>query len=682
MFSPAVLASLICVPTSPYSGPNISRVPVLYVINYSADNHLAKPEFLARLRTGPPDLFHAGKDGPFTHNWGAIAGWGGENVHTGGKEKESYLRRLSPRELDEKFEACRHYTEAMHGAGIKMLYHYVGGMTIGGNPESDARSGFWEFYDHWGEYGRFGLGPKPPEDPLDWTMRNADDSTCFIYARDYESYLPGTRWAVCMNNPYWRQWMGAVFRASASVGFDGIFVDNSFCRCYCRTCRAGFADFVKREARPTTEMATAADGGRAWFDTQEFWIDTIARWLHDMRAEARTVNPDFGVFPNFGTHPGYQRLAAACDYVMGEGDFWEFGARGFGHIRFHKDPGMLRTPLVGGLALKRFQDMVVSYRYTAAEGGRPAPVWLTHGHQARSEAATELRLCEAMAFGAGACTFARGSLPPEVYARYRRFLVTRRHLYEELMPFCRVGLAYFPRQAFHGNMHHVDQVWALADALNATHVPYRVVTEQDCRAGELGDLSILFLPAVEHIETVEAQALRAFTRRGGTLVCHDGVPAQDEYYRPLASEFRLEPGTGSQAAGKVVVLRGDVVSAAVANQCATALGAPAGIVADGNGADLAGLRFELRVSPDAKRLVLHLLNYSIPLETGDERLDELREIALRLPCPSGWKGAQAVLHASDSDEAQGIAVSLPRGSWVDVTVPKLRLYSILEVTGQ
>jgi len=670
-----IVGFLLLASASLLAGPNKSRVPVLYIISYSADNHLVKPESLARLKEGPPDMFHAGKDGPFTHNWGPIVGWGGENVYGGGKERVAYHRRLSPTGLDGKIAACRRYTKAMHEAGVRKLYHYVCGFTIGGNPDAKARYGFWEFYDHWNEYLRFGIGPKPPDDPLKWMMRNPDGGTCFIYKRDYESYLPGTRWAACQNNPYWRQWMGAVFRASASVGFDGIFPDNCFCRCYCGYCRAEFAKFVERENRPTKHMATREDGGRAWFDTQEFWIDTIARWMTDMRAEAREINPEFGIFPNFGTHPGYKRFSTACDYMMGEGDFFDFGRRGFGTIRFHKDPGMVRTPLVGGLALRRYQDLIISYRYTAAEGGKPSVVWLTHGNQARSEGAIELRLCEAMAFGAGACTFSRRHTPPETSRRYRRFFETRGRLYDGLEPLCRVGLAYFPRQAFHGNMRHVDLVWALADALNTQHIPYRVVTETDCRARDLDDLAVIFVPGVDHIESAELRSLQSFVRNGNTLVFNGSPPTRDEYYDDIAARLAFP----QKSSGRVIIAGEKIDARHVAARCKQALGYDPCITPAGPDATLAGLRFEMRCKPRDRRIVLHLLNYNVPLGSSRAKVSDIDSFKLRIPVPQGWRPTKALLHNSRADRPETLPLATVSRGFVEVSVPKLHIYSVLEV---
>ena len=648
------------------AGENVSRVPQLYIISYRAENHLAKPELLDRLRGYSLDLYHAGKDGPFVHNWGPIAGWGGENVSTG-RDHDAYRRLLSPTELDERFETCRRYVKAVHNAGVRRLYHYVCGFTIGGDPKT--RHGFWGFYDRWDDYARFGIGPKPPADPLDWMMRNHDGSLCFIYGREYESYKPGTRWAACMNNPYWRQWMKAVFRASASVGFDGIFPDNCFNRCYCERCRAEFAKFVRRENRPSKAMATFAQGGRAWFDTQEFWVDTIARWMEDMRAEARTINPEFGIFPNNGTHPGYRRFSTACDYMMGEGDFWGFGARGFGTIWFHKDPGLLRQPLVSDLAFERRQDLIISYKYTAAEGGRPSVVWLTHGHQGKSLDAMELRFCEAMAFGAGACTFGRPSTPPEMYARYRRFFTTRKRLYDGLAPMCRVGLAYFPRQAFHKNMQHVQFVWDLASSLNAQCIPYRVVTETDCRSADLGDLSIIFLPAVDHIELAELRALRAFLRRGGTLVCHQGPPRRDEHYRELPPSLRL-----SEDAGRVVSIGGKVRETEVLESCRHAL------QQEPRATETPYVCCEVRHHAADRRVVVHLVNYNVALGKPGAKVTPATDVVVRIPTPKAWHPGTARLHDSHSDAAQTLPLHIAGNGQMQVTVSTLGIYAVIEVT--
>ena len=84
-----------------------------------------------------PDVLHLGKDVPFTHNWGPIAGWGGENQWCGKtpEDKKAYQRRLSPAELREKIKAIKAMVERLHASGVDEVMPYVGAMTVAGDWE-------------------------------------------------------------------------------------------------------------------------------------------------------------------------------------------------------------------------------------------------------------------------------------------------------------------------------------------------------------------------------------------------------------------------------------------------------------------------------------------------------------------------------------------------------------------
>ena len=56
----------------------------------------------------------------------------------------------------------------LRAAGVQRIIPYVYTMAFFGHPEK--RTGFFHFYDHWDEYREFGLGPKPPADPVLWSQ--------------------------------------------------------------------------------------------------------------------------------------------------------------------------------------------------------------------------------------------------------------------------------------------------------------------------------------------------------------------------------------------------------------------------------------------------------------------------------------------------------------------------------
>jgi len=61
-----------------------SDAPVTYIRDYDA-GHLDDPAFLAAIAANTPDLLVLGKDAPLHHNWGPVAGTGGENQEIQGQ---------------------------------------------------------------------------------------------------------------------------------------------------------------------------------------------------------------------------------------------------------------------------------------------------------------------------------------------------------------------------------------------------------------------------------------------------------------------------------------------------------------------------------------------------------------------------------------------------------------------
>ncbi len=653
----AVLGAATAFAQTPVTAP-----PFAYLIDYAAD-HVGNEAYLAWLKQVAPDLLHLGKDVPMSHNWGPIAGWGGENQYTGGAGREAYLRRLSPDEVQARLESIRDFTARAHAAGVDKIMPYVCGMTIGGDPE--RRLGFWDFYDHWDDYAaRFKLGPKPA-DPSTWLQRLPDGKPLFIYQRDTSSYAPSFRWATCMNNPGWRQWMAAVVRLAAEAGHDGVFPDNSYCRCYCEHCRAAFARFAAARGRPQATMVTETEGGYDWYLTQEFWIDSIARWLEDMRAEGRKVRPGFGIFPNFGTLPGYQRLATACDYQMGEGAFFGFSRGGFGQIWFHPGPGEERRRIVEDIFVTRLLDNIFELRYTAAAGGRPGYVVLTRG--SAGDAAISLSWAETAAFGSGAALYGRRDASTELYQRWRAFLKRHRALYVGLKAHVRVGLAFWPKQAFHENFAHVAAVRDLAKALDAAHFVHRMVTEEEVEAGAFADVELLLVPRLDYLSAAAAGQLREFAAKGKLF--WSGPPARHAHdHTELPADQRLD-AVATQVGEK---------PSEVAEAVVRALGESVRITPGLTDDQLPGLRCEVRRDDAGRRLVVHALNYRVTPNANRGAVIPAPEVPLRVPLPAGWTVRAATVCGPDAIEPQPVEVLCRDGAaWL--TLRDLITYQVVEL---
>ena len=143
--------TLACSVAADVTFDNTTQLPMTYIRDYD-DDHLDNPEWIAQVRANAPELLVVGKDLPIHHNWGPVQGVGGENQAYGQGE---HIRRISPAELERKMAAIRRMVAAMRDCGVKLIMPYICSKTIGGDHEK--RTGFWDFYDHWDEYLRFGL---------------------------------------------------------------------------------------------------------------------------------------------------------------------------------------------------------------------------------------------------------------------------------------------------------------------------------------------------------------------------------------------------------------------------------------------------------------------------------------------------------------------------------------------
>ena len=239
-----------------------TQPPVTYVLDYGSHHLEDLDGYVAQVALAPPTILHLGKDVVMSHNWGPIAGVGGENQAGG---KGDAIRRLTPAETRRRFADLERMVSGLHGVGVRWVMPYICSITLGGS--HIRRTGFWEFYDHWDEYLEFGLPPRPELDPADWMQRNPDGSMKATYGvrpdKDefYPPYEPNMRYAACVNNPGWRTWIDTVARLIAAVGYDGAFIDNGGTQeCYCRFCQAKYQDWLR--GRYVDEEIERLFGGR------------------------------------------------------------------------------------------------------------------------------------------------------------------------------------------------------------------------------------------------------------------------------------------------------------------------------------------------------------------------------------------------------------------------------------
>jgi len=245
--------------------------PITYVIDYTHRDWFqpdAGQALLDGLRSAPPELLHLGHDGPFVGHWGAVCLDGAGNPVL-----------ASPDDIRKRAENVRAFIEQAHGIGIKTVIMYICNQTLAGDP--DKRTGIWQFYDHWDDYRDFGFGEKPP-DPVEWMARERSGALHYNYEKRIRFFIRHDhyRYAPCVNNPNYQQYLAALVANLAQAGYDGLFVDNCILNCHCRFCEQGFRHRIVTAHSPselrrrfgftsTADVALAWRGSRIEFAKQE-----------------------------------------------------------------------------------------------------------------------------------------------------------------------------------------------------------------------------------------------------------------------------------------------------------------------------------------------------------------------------------------------------------------------------
>jgi len=680
--------------------------PITYVLDYGRD-HLGHPEYIEAVAGSPPTLLHLGKDVVMTHNWGPVQGLGGENQAGG---KGDAIRRLSPEETQERLEGLTDMAAALHEAGCKYVTPYICSMTLGGSHRT--RAGFWEFYDHWNEYLRFGLPPRPKLDPVDWMQRNPDGTMKSTYgckpdtSEFYPPYEPNLRYAACVNNPGWRTWIDAVARLVATVGYDGAFIDNSGTQqCYCEFCQEKFQRFLRNKYTPT-EMKElfgvdegqpvplaerpGADGELtlAWVESQRFWVESLHQHQLAIRKAGEEVGGHFILFPNGGHHrPNHVKLAFCdSDYIMYELSVGDYGTH----------PGLVRSRIVDDIYMQVHNDHCWQFKYTQAVRRRVKALVLTRAGYPKTRASLELNvntaalgMAEAATFGSGAGFLLRPRWDEyrDVLNQYRRFFEEHADLYTGLVPYAQVAVAAFSEQNFYGNDKQIAQARKVTAELLGSHILFDYVTEDYFTAENLANYRAVIFPQVVYANPDQIAALTEYVQGGGVALVLGVTPTADMCLRPydpppLAEKLGLPQegpaGEKTLSDGKGTWLYADQMPGnGLRKALHTALGEDVAVMAGGSEA----VRFNAFVHLDEGFLMLHVLNYDVPLGVDEEPVADKSNLTLSIPLPEGAKATSAQAYDPDQAQPETLAVRTADGR-AELTLPDLRIYKAVKIQVQ
>ncbi|HPO09388.1 MAG TPA: hypothetical protein PLZ55_12020, partial [bacterium] len=426
-------------------------------------------------------------------------------------------------------------------AGVKAVICYLCNQTMAGDP--DKRIGFWDFYDHWNDYPKLDIGPKPERDPIDWLQRWPDGQMHFTYPKDMPVFKPGFRFQPCQNSPDWRKFLVACTRRIAAIGYDGLFVDNCILHCYCEHCQQRFdrhlCSHYPREQWPqlfgtsfrqTGGKARLYDPGRGdaergydyekyigepgseefshqdvllWVETQRFWADSIVEQVTEMKkAGSEVLGRPFLIVMNWGP---FYRVSALNSRRQDAKDVAQFNRVADG-IMFEDELDM------GRIADALYLDHRLQYKYSLSLGACPVELPSVQG----IPNLYELALAEACAGGGGA--FCRYSPEfPEVRNKYSSFVRSHPELYDNLVSANSVGICLFFDQLFFENTEHLNEVFEISRCFDEQGILYDYIPESACNLETLRRWKAIVVPNITHLSDDQRAALDRYTREGGNL---------------------------------------------------------------------------------------------------------------------------------------------------------------------
>ncbi|HUS80349.1 MAG TPA: hypothetical protein VM283_03710 [Armatimonadota bacterium] len=621
-------------------------------------------------------------------------------------------RFASPEMIREQMARTTAHIAQYHDWGVPVVTPYICAITAAGDP--DQRLGIWEFYDRWDEFTDLDLGPKPPDDPIQWLQRKPDGSPRFIYPNDFPQYRPLRRWSMCMNNPYWRQYLGALMRTFAHMGYDGTFIDNPMQRCACKWCRPAFRRYMADRFSPEQLR-------------EQFGIEDVEKL--EPPEDDQIGSPLFAEWWRFRggiTGDFFAFLKTQGESVAGEGNFliipngalnfrardgWSIvgfndGGRGF-DVGFNEERnqriGVQRSPAWPGMERHSYHDFALKYKFTAGLVGpaKAAPEFDSNAFKDLDH--YRLGFGEAVAFDG--CLLDVQRLVGAERASVYEFVRKHRDLFAERPGYGQVALIALSEEYYCNVETHMREVAEAIELLLDEHVLFDIIPDDSVSAEQLARYPVALLPGAGRISDQQADALRTYVQEGGALLATGAAgtmyawgtarntPALDDLV-PATTSLDAPPaqcGEGKALLLPVWLAAGNASQHQQDAELTTR--APALVMRGLRGlgpaplsavtADVGpGLRLNAFVERSAARarVILHLLNYDISFAEGAEADVQVHPktgvpVALRLP--EGMHATAVTIHRPDADSVAVEATGHPEG--VSFTVPEVRSWAVAEV---
>ena len=468
------------------------------------------------------------------------------------KDKESGLYSTDLTEFNKMIAAAREKVDRLHQEGMHVIAYTT--MALAGNsptyedrpkPEELSLNEAYNTPGLWEKYAEY-FGPKPAEGPDKWVRRTFDGECSFYRFRHPNAPKTGGRFEMfgCQDNPSYVQYFKGVIKLVAISGHDGAYVDWTKVHegtCYCEHSREAFrkylrdkvsSDYLQKRYGITdiAKMAPPLDNTQAlWREWLMFRSWSLTEFQREIRAAARTINPDFLLSGNInGGDYGNMAYTNGDDMEMmgGVEDFFyseiQAGLRSV--PRAEGDVKISNSGPLKFLAAAAMQKPVWMY---CIQPSTPKPI----PNEKALFNLIKLSIAEAFAnhntFSVVRETFGEAISPmvhngaQQIYAFFKENegnLVGAK-LAANTAVFCSINQFYSDEFSYFSPASRV-----LAD----NGIAHVMAVERDLNAAELAKYKTLILPYVPLLSDEQIRTINAFVQNGGGLVVMGLSSAKDE----------------------------------------------------------------------------------------------------------------------------------------------------------
>lgn len=348
----------------------------------------------------------------------------------------------------------------------------------------------------------------------------------------------------CYNSGYLES-MKAIVAEQLAYGIDGFHIDmmdQGFgppYGCWCSSCREMFE---KQYGHP---LPTGVSWDATWDDFMQFRYDTSERFMQNLYAYIKSINPEATVDFNYHGNPPFSfevgqrpvQHANNADFVTGETGVWGFSA--------------LTVGLNVGF-------------YRAATPGLPVQVAMQRGvrmyHDQTTRPLADIRweLLSLLAHGAFVTVVDKtgfdGWLDPVTYERLgEAFLevhAKKEHFGQEIVG--DVGIYYSHRTRDWVGREKPGEYFAsfqgVHKAMVYDHIPWGVVLDENATLASLKSFAVLIVPNAGILSEDEVALFTAYVENGGNLVVTGLTGCYDRMGNP-SSQSALEKLIGARFMG-------------------------------------------------------------------------------------------------------------------------------------